>query len=162
MTFKAVQAMLLGAAVAVAGCDSSGGITGGGIPDGFSFLGTWQLHVDAATNCWPAFDVRIGITQASLTAGANGAAQVMNPAGWWYIEAPGPDTPFTLSGTLNQNTGTFSFLLWKNNNSSTQGHFDGTATGVTNISGTFTDPDGAFRTSAGTHPCSSTAHATKD
>ena len=159
---KAVQAMLVGAMAALAGCESGGGITDGGLPDGFSFLGTWQLHVDAATNCWAEFDVRISVTQASLTAGANGASQVMNSAGWWYIAAPGPDHPSTLSGTLNATTGTFSFLLWQGADATRRGHFDGTASSATVISGTFSDPDRAFRSAPGTHPCSSTAHATKD
>lgn len=162
MKVKALQAALLGGALAIAGCEGGGGPTDGGPPANFSFLGTWQLHVDAATNCWAEFDTRISITQASLSAGAGGASQVMNTAGWWYTAAPGPDHPSTLGGTINPATGTYSLDLWQGADASKQGHFNGTVANENRLSGTFTDPNDVFRAAPGTHPCSSTAHAIRD
>src|ERR1700741_3456798 len=111
MKFKAVQGMMLGAALA--GCAGDSPTDGGGPPDGFTFLGTWQLHVDAATNCWAEFDTRIAITQATLTTGSNGTLQLNNPAGWWYIAPPGPDHPSTLTGSLSPASGAFTLRLWR-------------------------------------------------
>src|SRR3954451_8616762 len=162
MRLKAVWGALLCGALAAPGCSSGDGPTDGGLPADFTFLGTWQLHVDAATDCWAEFDTRIDITAASLSAaGGNGNAQLMNTAGWWYLGGTGPDHPATLSGTLNPATGTFQLRLW-NTTSTRQGHFDGVASSDTRLGGTFTDPDLAFRTNTSTHPCTATAHALKD
>ena len=160
MKFKAVAALLASAAVA-AGC-SGDGPTDPGPPAGFSVVGTWLLQVEAAANCWPAFDTRISIPQASLTAVANGTATVLNGEGWWYVAGTGPDVTSTLSGTVDLNRGTVSLRLWQGASAAKQGHFSGSAQTATLISGTFSDPDGLFRTSAGTHPCSANAHAIKD
>lgn len=161
MRLRTIQAALMGGVMAVAGCDGGGGPTDSGPPPGLSFLGTWQLHVDAQTNCWADIDVRISIDQASLTAGANGLQQLMNPDGWWYVST-GPDHPSTLSGNLNPGDATVSLLLWQGTQADKRGHFDGVATSATHLSGTFTDPDVAFRNTSNTHPCTSTAHAIKD
>ena len=160
MRLKAVGAALFCGALAVAGCDGASS-TDEGLPADFTFLGTWQLHVDAAANCWAEFDTRISITAAGLTAGANGTSQLLNPEGWWYLGGTGPDHPSTLSGVVNPTTGTFQLRLW-NTTATRQGRFDGVASSATRLGGTFTDPDLAFRTSAGTHPCSAPAHALKD
>jgi hypothetical protein len=162
MRLKAVHAALLCGALAVAGCSGGDGPTESGPPAGFTFLGTWELQVEAAMNCWNAFEARIEITQASLTPGTNGVSQLMNPEGWWYTAAPGPDNPSTLSGSLNSTTGTFTLRLWKDNQANKRGQFAGSAQTLTRMSGTFTDPDGAFRTTQGTQPCSANAHALKD
>jgi hypothetical protein len=161
MRFKAVQAALLCAVLAAPACSDAGDPGPDPLPADFTFLGTWQLHVDAATDCWAEFDTRISITPASLTAGVNGTSQVMNPEGWWFLAGSGPDHAATLSGTLKPATGVFALRLW-NQTAAKQGRFEGVASSDTRLGGTFTDPDGAFRTTAGTHPCSSPAHATKD
>jgi hypothetical protein len=163
MKLKAGKAVLAGAlAAALAGC-SDGGITDDfGPPPGFSFIGTWQLSVEAALDCWGAFETRIAITQATVTTNSNGTLSLNNPAGWWYMAGSGPDNPSTLSGSLNPTSGTFSLLLWRGADATKQGHFDGVATSETHISGTFTDPDDAFRGAPGTKPCSANAHAIKD
>jgi len=160
MRLKTGWAALLCGALAVTGCNGDSP-TDEGLPADFTFLGTWQLHVDAATDCWAEFDTRISITQASLTAGSGGTAQLTNAEGWWFLTGSGPDHPSTLSGTLNPTTGVFQLRLW-NTTAARQGHFDGVASSDTRLGGTFTDPDGAFRTSTGTHPCSAPAHALKD
>ena len=161
MRLKAVYAALLCGAMAVPACSDGIGPEDEPLPADFTFLGTWQLSVDAATDCWAAFETRISITPASLTSGANGAAQVMNPEGWWFLGGTGPDVTHTLSGTVNQTTGTFRFLLW-NPTSAKQGHFDGVAASGTLLNGTFTDPDAVFRTTSNTKPCSAPAHAVKE
>lgn len=161
MRLKMVAALLASTVMAVPAC-SSDGPTDSGPPADFSVVGTWQLHVDEAANCWAAFDTRFSIPQASLTAGANGTATVLNSEGWWYLVGSGPDAPSTLSGTVDLTRGTVSLRLWQGTNSTKQGHFDGAAETATRISGTFADPDGAFRTTASTKPCSASAHATKD
>jgi len=160
MKLKTMAALLASAAVAV-GCKGDGPIDPDP-PEGFNVVGTWLITVDAAANCWPAFETRISIPQASLTAGANGMASVLNSEGWWYVAGTGPDVTSTLSGTVDLNRGTVSLRLWQGANAAKQGHFNGSAQTATRISGTFTDPDGLFRTSAGTHPCSANAHAMKD
>jgi len=161
MRLRAVWGAVLCGALAAPGCGSGDGPTDGGLPADFTFVGTWQLHVDAAANCWSEFDTRISITQASLTAAGNGTAQLMNTEGWWYLGGTGPDDPATLSGVVNPTTGVFQLRLW-NTTSTRQGHFDGVASSAVRLGGTFTDPDLAFRTTAGTHPCSAPAHAIKD
>ena len=161
MRFKAVRAAILCAVLAAPACTDAGDPRPDPLPADFTFLGTWQLHVEAATDCWAEFDTRIEFTPASLTAGVNGASQVMITDGWWFLAGTGPDHPGTMSGTLNQTTGTFQLRLW-NPTAAKQGHFDGVASSDTRLGGTFTDPDNAFRTIAGTHPCSAMAHATKD
>src|SRR5690349_2849729 len=148
MKFRAIGAALLGGVLAMTGC-SSDTPTDEGLPADFTFVGTWQLHVDAAANCWAEFDTRISITQASLTAGTNNNAQLMNAEGWWFLGGTGPDHPFTLSGTVNPVSGAFQLRLW-NTTAARQGHFDGVASNATRLGGTFTDPDVAFRASAGT------------
>lgn len=162
MRLKAVAALV--SAVVVAGACSGGGDGDPTFvpPEGFSFLGTWQVHVDEAANCWASFDTRISITPESLTARANGTASVLNTDGWWHLGGTGPDVHSTLSGTLDPVRGTFSLRLWNGTDESREGHFDGVVTSATHLSGTFTDPDGVFRTSGGTHPCSAPAHADKD
>jgi hypothetical protein len=160
MRLKAGWGALLCGVLAVPACGSGDGPTDGGLPADFTFVGTWQLQVQAAQDCWAAFETRISITQASLTAGANGTAQLMNPAGWWFLGGTGPDTPATLSGVVNPTSGTFQLRLW-NTTAAKQGRFDGVAANATRLSGTFTDPDDAFHT-PGTHPCSAQAHAIKD
>ncbi|MFL5382038.1 MAG: hypothetical protein ACJ8GN_05950 [Longimicrobiaceae bacterium] len=160
MRLKAMAALFASAAVVV-GCKSDGP-TDPGPPAGFSVVGTWLIVVDAAANCWPAFETRISIPQASLTAGANGIASVLNSQGWWYVAGTGPDVTSTLSGTVDLNRGTVSLRLWQGASAAKQGHFEGSAQSATRISGTFTDPDGLFRTTASTHPCSASAHADKD
>jgi hypothetical protein len=160
MKLKGVAA-LLAAVMAVPACGSDGP-TESGPPEGFSAVGTWQLHVNEAANCWAAFDVRISVPQASLTPGANGTAAVLNSDGWWYLGGTGPDVKSTLSGTVNLTQATVALLLWEGASSARQGRFSGAATTATHISGTFSDPDGLFRTTADTHPCSSNAYADKD
>ena len=160
MKLKGVAALL--AAVMAAPACSSDGPTDIDPPANFSVVGTWQLHVNEAANCWGEFDVRISISQASLTAGANGTASVLNSEGWWYLGGTGPDVKSTMSGTVNLNQATVALRLWEGASSARQGQFSGSATTATHISGTFTDPDGLFRTTASTHPCSSNAYADKD
>jgi hypothetical protein len=155
------MAALLAAVVAAPACGSDGP-TVSDPPEGFNVVGTWQLHVNEAANCWAAFDVRISFTQASLTSGANGTASVLNSEGWWYLGGTGPDVKSTLSGTVNLNQATMALRLWEGASSARQGQFSGAATTATHISGSFSDPDGLFRTTAGTHPCSSNAFADKD
>ena len=163
MRSRAGQAVLAATAVAVlAGCGSKTIIDDFGPPPGFSFLGTWQLHVDAAQDCWGAFDTRIAITPATVTTNANGTQSLSNPAGWWYLAGDGPDHPSTLSGSLDPEDGTFSLRLWRGADATKQGRLDGVVMDLTHISGTFTDPDDAFRGAPGTHPCSANAHAIKD
>ncbi|HEV7588336.1 MAG TPA: hypothetical protein VGO40_09490 [Longimicrobium sp.] len=161
MRLKAVQAALLCGVLAAPACSDTAGSGPDPLPAGFTFVGTWQLHVDAATDCWAAFDTRISIPQASLTAGVNGTSQLMNTDGWWFLGGTGPDVHATLSGTVNQSTGVFALRLW-NTTAARQGRFEGVASSATRLGGTFTDPDAAFRTIAGTHPCSAPAHAIKD
>jgi hypothetical protein len=161
MRFKAVRAALLCAVLAAPGCTDGSDPGPDPLPADFTFLGTWQLHVDAATNCWAEFDTRISITAASLTAGTNGTSQLMNPEGWWFLAGTGPDHAATLSGTVKPTTGVFALRLW-NTTAAKQGRFEGVASSSTRLGGTFTDPDNAFRTIAGTHPCSAMAHAIKD
>ena len=160
MRFKAVAALL--AAVMVAPACGSDGPVDSDPPANFSAVGTWQLHVNEAANCWGAFDLRISLPQASLTPGANGTAAVLSSEGWWYLGGTGPDVKSTLSGTVNLNQATVALRLWQGASSAKQGRFDGAATTATHISGTFSDPDGLFRTTPGTHPCSSNAYADKD
>lgn len=163
MRSRAGKAVLAATMAAVlAGCSDNGITDDGGPPPGFSFLGTWQLSVEAALDCWPAFETRIAITSGTVTTNANGTQSVNNPAGWWYLPGSGPDTPSTLSGSLNPTAGTFSLLLWRGADASRRGRFDGVVTNETHINGTFSDPDGAFRTAPGTKPCSANAHAIKD
>jgi hypothetical protein len=161
MRLKAVRAALLCGALAMAGCNGDSPTDDEGLPADFTFLGTWQLHVDAATDCWAEFDTRISITAASLTAGASGTAQLLNPEGWWYLGGTGPDHPWTLSGVVTPATGVFQLRLWNTTNTR-QGHFDGVASSATRLGGTFTDPNDAFRGAPSTHPCSAPAHALKD
>jgi len=160
MKLKGVAALL--AAVMVAPACTGDSPIDPDPPADFNVVGTWQLHVNEATNCWAAFDVRIGVSQPSLTPGANGTAAVLNSEGWWYLGGTGPDVKSTLSGTVNLTQATVALRLWDGASSARQGQFSGAATTATHISGTFTDPDGLFRTSAGTHPCSSNAYADKD
>lgn len=161
MRFKAVYAALLCGAMAAPACSDGIGPGQEPLPADFTFIGTWVLHVDAATDCWASFETRISFTPASLTGGAGGAFQLMNPEGWWLLGGTGPDVTHTLSGTVNQTTGSFRLLLW-NPTSAKQGHFDGVASSAARLGGTFTDPDLAFRTTSNTHPCSAPAHAIKD
>lgn len=162
MRSRAGQAVLAAAVAALAGCSGGDGITDGGPPPGFSFLGTWQLHVEAALDCWEAFDTRIAITSATVTTNANGTLGLSNPEGWWYLAGSGPDNPSTLSGTLTPASGTFNLRLWRGADATKQGRYDGVVTDATHLSGTFTDPDAAFRSAPGTKPCSANAHAVKD
>ena len=161
MRSRAAQAVLAVSVAAMAGCGKTI-IDDFGPPPGFSFLGTWQLHVEAALDCWDAFDTRIAITQSTVTTNANGTLSLSNAAGWWYLAGDGPDHPSTLSGSLNPSAGTFSLLLWRGADATKQGHFDGVVTSATHISGTFSDPDAAFRPAPSTRPCSANAHAIKD
>jgi len=161
MRLKAVHAALLCAALAAPACSDGIGPGEKPLPADFTFLGTWVLHVDAATDCWAEFETRISFTPASLTAGVNGNSQVMNPEGWWFLGGTGPNILLTMSGTVNQTDGEFRLLLW-NTTSAKQGHFDGVASSASRLGGTFTDPDLAFRTTGTAHPCSAPAHALKD
>jgi hypothetical protein len=161
MRLKAATAAVLGGMMAVTACNGSGP-TDSGPPEGFNLLGTWQVHVDAAANCWDAFDARIEFTAASLSTRGDGKTVVMNSAGWWFLAGSGPDHPSTLSGVVDPADASFALLLWQGADASKQGHFSGSAASATHLSGTFTDPDFAFRTVAGTHPCSASAHADKD
>ncbi|HKP76369.1 MAG TPA: hypothetical protein VJT67_12650 [Longimicrobiaceae bacterium] len=161
MKVKAMTAAVLGGMMALAGCDGSGTPVEPP-PPGFSLLGTWQVHVDGADNCWAAFDARIEFTQASLSTRSDGKTAVLNSEGWWLLAGTGPDHPSTLSGVVDPADASFQLLLWQGADASKQGHFNGSASSATHLTGTFTDPDFAFRTSPGTHPCSSTAHADKD
>src|SRR5215218_5818305 len=146
MRLKAVAALV--SAVMVAGaCSSEGGDPVFVPPVGFSFLGTWQVHVDEAANCWPAFDTRISITDESLTPRTNGSASVLNSDGWWHLGGTGPDIHSTLSGTIDPTRGTFSLRLWNGTDQTRQGHFDGVVVTAAHLTGTFTDPDNVFRTS---------------
>src|SRR5215207_10167661 len=126
MRFRAVWAAMLCAVLAVPACGEVGDPGREPLPADFTFVGTWQLHVDAATGCWAEFDTRISITQASLTAGTNGNSLLMNTEGWWFLGGTGPDHPETLSGTVKQSTGVFALRLW-NPTSARQGRFEGVA-----------------------------------
>jgi hypothetical protein len=161
MRLKAVHAALLCAVMALPACGDGTGPEEEPLPADFTFVGTWLLTVDPATDCWAGFETRITITQASLTGGVNGTSQLMNPEGWRFLEGTGPDVARTLSGTVNQTTGDFRFLLWYPT-SAKQGHFDGVAASGTLLNGTFTDPDAVFRTTSNTKPCSAPAHAVKE
>jgi hypothetical protein len=162
MRLKPLHVALLCAAMAAPACESGVGPGDDPLPADFSFVGTWELHVEAALNCWAAFDTRISITPATLTAGANGSSSLMNPEGWWFLAGTGPDNKYTLSGTLTPGAGTFQLELWSSTAVAGRGHFDGVASSNTRLGGTFTDPDRVFRASAGTHPCSAPAHAIRD
>lgn len=163
MRSRAGKGVLAAAVAAALGGCGDGGITDDfGPPSGFSFIGTWQLHIEAALDCWPAFDTRIDITSATVTTNANGTLSLNNPAGWWYLPGSGPDTPSTLSGSLSPAAGTFSLLLWRGADASKRGRFDGVVSSETHLNGTFSDPDDAFRSAPGTKPCSANAHAIKD
>lgn len=161
MRLKAVYAALLCGAMAVPACSDGIGPVEKPLPDDFTFVGTWLLTVDPAMDCWAGFETRIEITAASLTAGVNGNSQLMNPEGWRFLGGTGPDVVRTLSGTVNPTDGSFRLRLWYPT-SAKQGHFEGAASSATRLGGTFTDPDGAFRTTSNTKPCSAPAHALKD
>ena len=161
MRLKAVYAALLCGAMAVPACSDGTGPGTEPLPADFTFVGSWVLTVDPAADCWAGFETRIYITPGSLTAGVSGTSQLMNPEGWRFLGGTGPDVVRTLSGTVNPTTGSFRLLLW-NSTSAKQGHFDGVASSATRLGGNFTDPDGAFRTTSSTHPCSALAHALKD
>ena len=138
MKLKGVAA-LFAAVMAVPACSGDGPVDSGP-PENFSVVGTWQLHVNDAANCWGAFDVRINLPQASLTTGANGTAAVLSSEGWWYLGGTGPDVKSTLSGTVSLTQATVALRLWQGASSAKQGQFNGSATTATHISGTFSGP----------------------
>jgi hypothetical protein len=142
---------------ALCACDGQGP-TQSGPPADFHYAGSWSVKVEAALDCWPAFELAMDIAPGSLTSTGAGTFTVLDAAGW---HVPGVGGDEGLSGTLNENAGTFSLSFWKNHNSATAGRFAGTVEGANSLSGTFTDPDNVFRSSPGTHPCSAHASATR-
>jgi hypothetical protein len=145
-------------AFTLASCDSA---TGSG--DGFDpndYVGNWTLHIAAAANCWPAFDLVFLIPQEAASASDPDVFNIVESEGWWFASVPA--NRFTYSGHINSpgEGNDFDIRFWKANSSVHQGHFVGASHSRSSMSGTFTDPDQAFRGTLYSGWCEATATAT--
>ena len=121
----------------ITGCSDSGG------PDeseAQAYVGTWQLEVGEAAECWPAFTLRFLVEQNDADAASDGSMNVVSR--WWEGTGPVPSgEPNPLTGNINWSANTFGILYHKIFGA---GEFAGTAVTPDGLEGTFTDANGVF------------------
>jgi len=123
------------------------------------YIGEWTLKVAAASNCWPQFEIKFNVTIAHVDAFRGQTTFSFEaPSGWWRASSPAVRHPLTMSVNGASDT----FLIRPGMGSpAVYASFAGDGLDRDNLVGNFSDPEGVFRTIAGTRPCEAFATATR-
>lgn len=153
-------AVMAAALLALGGCKSSSG------PDNVEpivaeeYIGEWTMLVVAAANCWPQFEIKFDITIAHVDAFRGQTTFTFtDPAGWWRESDPAHRYP--LEVTVNGATRT-AVVRPGMGSPVVQAAFASDGLNKDIMGGFFSDPEGVFRTQAGTRPCEAQARITRE
>ena len=121
-----------------------------------AYAGTWRLSVARVEGCWPAFELMFTIGPDDTDSGTDEFINV--DSNWWL---PNASTRRDLTGNINWLRNDFLLLFWTRGTLSNRGQFAGTGPDSRMLSGTFSDPDNAFRNVVGSNFCTAPATATR-
>jgi hypothetical protein len=123
-----------------------------------AYIGAWTLNVPAVANCWAAFQLHFDVTIAHVDAFRGQTSFSFEDPNGWYAGSAATRYPFS----ANVNGTNRTFLLRFGAGSPV--HYAELAGGDPNkdyFTGTFSDPDGVFKTQSGTRPCETVAQAVR-
>jgi hypothetical protein len=152
-------ALLTVAVLSLASCNGGDGGTNP-VPDiAEEYIGVWTIHVPAVANCWNAFDLHFDITIAHVDAFRGQTTfSFEDPLGWYSGSAA---NRYPLTANVNGTAGTF-LLRFGVGSPATYAEFAGDSPTKNFLTGTFSDPEGVFKTLSGTRPCEVLVQARRD
>jgi hypothetical protein len=146
------------AACTLGACSSGDSGTNPQLDIAEEYIGAWTLSVPAVPNCWNAFQLHFDVTIAHVDAFRGRTSFSFDEPNGWYAGSAANRYP--MSASVNGTARTFQ-LRFGAGSPVQYADFAGSDPNKDYFTGTFSDPNGVFKTLAGSRPCETVAQAVR-